>query len=474
MFVDFYTQLSHKGTGLTDHKGVKIHSDTVICLYGVNKSVIVSKFDPNTIIDVLYPDRYLYKGMPDIIELKVVMDKKEYSFGYTSEPQQNLIPVINENRVTSFVSSVDQLKDIPNIIEHFPSGHFCHKVLEKKLSIHPYEQFTHPKFDKASYKESMKFGSISPTNIISEGKPYSIGIEIETFSGYIPVWLRKNLNIDCQYDGSIRDANGNKDTGGEYTTGVLRGDNGFAHLYKIVYELSRRCKINNTCSIHVHLGNIIFNKEQTVLLYKVLECIEDELFSMMPASRRVREHCRPMKKLRINLKKRGVPYDILIDKYYDTIVKMVSLGQSAGPKINKSLNHPQGRYCNYDRSTPRYWWCNFVPALFNIKGPGNHTIELRNHSATLEFTKIKNWILICMGIVSYVENFKHDIIDNNNISLKEILYKTYPKKGKYLYSYVQDRKRLFMDSPMSSINEDAEYNPKNNVNEPLASIREIL
>jgi hypothetical protein len=162
-----------------------------------------------------------------------------------------------------------------------------------------------------------------------------------------------------------------------------------------------------------------------------------------------------MKHLSINLKKRGIPYDIMIDRYYNEIVNIISLGKDPGPHINKHLNHPLGHYCNYDRSTPRYWWCNFVPALFNLKGEENHTIEIRNHNATLDFIKIRNWILICLGIVSYVDNFKTNIIyGRKNVSLSDVLLNTFPYKGKYLLGYVNQRTNLFMENPDA---EEREY-----------------
>ena len=469
MFKDSYTGKEHKGVGVTDHQGNKIPSNDIIQLWGRAKTVIVSINDPKVIRDAIYPERYLYTGMDGITPLTAVIDGTRHNFGFTSENINNLVKVINELGKESYCANPEQVLSIENMIEHFPSGCIVHKDVSKHIPVRKYERFKHPKIDPLSYKENMKFGTISPTCLISEGKRYSWGVEIETYEGFIPTYLRSRLNIDCQYDGSILDGNGHKDTGGEYTTGVLIGDNGFTHLYKICYELARRCKINNTCSIHVHIGGVIFNKEYVVLLYKVLEDIENELFSMMPPSRRVREHCRPMKKLNINLKKRGVPYDILIDKYYSIIVKMVSLGQDPGPRINKKLNHPQGRYCNYDRNTPRYWWCNFVPTLFNIKGKDNYTIEIRNHSASFNFTKIKNWVLICMGIVSFVENHQKEILVGSKVSIFDIIRTTYPGKGDYLIKYIKSRIKMFEEPASAALYEVEEYKPANNLNADIPS-----
>jgi len=475
MFTDFYTKQQYKGVGISDINGHKIYQGDAVQVYMAPKSVIVSKNDPNIIIDSIYPDRYLYPGITSIVELIVYANSKSYKCGYTASNNPDFVRTLSEDHKEGRAANLSQALAIPNMVEHIPSGMVVHQAIAHRLPAKKYERFPHPKFDKSSYKECMKYGAISPTYLISEGKQYSYGVEIETYTGYVPSYIRKDLNIDCQYDGSVTDSSGHKDTGGEYTTGVLRGDMGFAHLYKICYELSKRCKINNTCSIHVHLGDIIFNKEFVVLSYKLCESIEKELFDMMPESRRHREHCRPMKKLNINLKQRGIPYDILIDQYYDTIVKLISLGHSASKTINKHFNHPTGRYCNYDRSTPRYWWYNLVPTLFNLKGEGNHTLEIRNHSATLDFIKIRNWVLICMGIVSFVENHKREIIRSSSISVKSIMKIAYPNKGEYLASYIEKRTSMFTNVEQGRAFEDREYEEKYNRNEIInPGIKQIV
>jgi len=466
MFTDFYTQKKYKGVGVTDINGHKICIDDVIPIYRTPKGTIVSRFDPAIFHDAIYPNRILYAGISSTKELVVESAGRKYQFGLISADNNDAVLVINENGQEGRTATLEQALSIPNMVEHIPYGAVVHKSMLGKLPTRKYERFPHPKFDKTSYKECMKYGAISPTYLISEGKQYTFGVEAETYTGFIPPYVHRDLNIDCQYDGSVTDSSGHKDTGGEYTTGVLKGDMGFAHLYKICYEISKRCKVNNTCSIHVHLGNIIFNKEFVVLSYKLCESIEKELFNMMPESRRHREHCQPIKHLNINLKQRGIPYDILIDKYYDSIVKIISLGKAAGPNINKKFNHPAGRYCNYDRSTPRYWWYNLVPTLFNLKGEGNHTLEIRNHSATMDFIKIRNWILICMGIVSFVENHKREIIRSPSISIKTIMKTVYPNKGTYLSDYITNRTELFdrsIHGNQSEI-ENMEYDDNHNKN----------
>ena len=197
----------------------------------------------------------------------------------------------------------------------------------------------------------------------------------------------------------------------------------------------------------------------------------------MPPSRIRREHCRPIKRIPMNFGKSPHPYKILIDEYYAKIIKVLSLGKEPSRTINKRYGHPAGKKCGYDRSTPRYWWLNFIPAVFNLKGKGNETIEFRMHSGTLSFEKIKNWILICMAILSYAENNKHEIIKRDNITLEEILKASFKGKGSYLFNYIEHCKALFngSDKDACKFNEEKEYMQRiSSVFNSQASIKEVI
>lgn len=392
------------------------------------------------------------------------------------------------------------MRNYPSIVIPYPDDntHQCHHIVSETLAkqiglkeskydgfyYHPsctkaspkpikYRTFPVPVIDKTSRADLVKYGAYSPTFLITEGKKFSFGIELETSAGYISDYHRKDLNMQCVYDGSILDDNGRKHIGGEYVTGVLSGDNGLRHLYKITNTLSARCSLNNTCSVHVHLGGIDFNKEMIVLLWKVNQLLEDELFSMMPASRLTRAHCRRMKKVNFNFKKPGVSYKMNIDNYFDKIFRIVSLGPGPSKDVNKNFNHPAGSNCGYDTSTPRYWWINFVPAMFNLKGKENYTIEYRMHSASLNFTKIKNWILIVMGITSLCIDHKRFVIDSKKITLDDVMRLTFPKKAQYLIDYIDQRKKLFADRN-NNLSEKAEYIVDKDAKSNNKTVRETL
>ncbi len=293
-----------------------------------------------------------------------------------------------------------------------------------------------------SSQTPFKFGEKSATNSILEGKNYTFGIEIETSSGIIPKQESQFLNMKSEYDGSIMGDNGEKAFGGEYVTGILKGDSGFMHLNKILSTLNKYCEINRTCSFHIHLGNIDFNKENIVFMWMVLKTLEKELFSIVPKSRRTNAYCGKMNNSGKYINVDEHDYYNSIEKSYSNIVNIVSLGKANGQTINKDVCHPSGRNCGYDKSTPRYWWINFVPTLFSLSGIKGHTIEMRLHSASMNYIKIKNFILLFAGILSFVENHKRDIM-KNNYDLSSILKTVYKNKGTYLANYYKERKKLF-------------------------------
>lgn len=95
-------------------------------------------------------------------------------------------------------------------------------------------------------KSKIKYGEESSTYLITEGKRYTFGIEIETHEGYLPDYFFKEFNLIHTYDGSIKNDKGQK-SGREFVTGVLKGDSGIIHLQKICNELARRTKVNKSC-----------------------------------------------------------------------------------------------------------------------------------------------------------------------------------------------------------------------------------
>lgn len=308
---------------------------------------------------------------------------------------------------------------------------------------------------------NLTMGVDSLTHLILENKRYTFGIELETCEGRLESEDVTDLNIKAVHDGSLRDADGNT-PGGEYVTGILYGDSGFKQLNEICKTLSNKCKINNQCGVHVHIGNMNWNKEDVVYSYILAELLENSIFNILPKSRRSNNYCRRLTPLLLDKttylfsSPSNSDYLAKIDEFYNLIHKEVSgLNTNDGPtdKINKNTNHPKGSKCGYDKLSQRYCWLNYVTLLFNTKEINDsHTLEFRNHGATLNFTKIKNWVKICIAFVHFVENFKNIIksgkfIDKDgktySLDLELIIVMSYPKTARPLIEYIRERKELF-------------------------------
>lgn len=425
-------------------------------------------------------------------------DKWTYDDVYISCPDFEAI-VMNEKTDSIHIADRDEAIKC-GFIESLKDGMFYTSEEAKAKLESQYRPISYKRFgikdaqeDRLTTKEQIKYGMYSPTDIITQNKGYSFGVEIETSAGYIAQHLYKNLNMKSVQDGSILDARGRKTfddgnyIGREYVTGVLRGDAGFKQLEKICNTISRRCSVNKTCGVHVHVGGLEFTKEKLVLIYKLAKAIEDDIFSLLPPSRRGNEYCTDLKKFKFDLstKDSKEEYDIKIDEYYISLFKHLA-GTTPSKRYNKEKQHPRGARAGYDRSHPRYDWLNFMPAMFNIRDVRkydpttkkekivSYTLELRNHSGTTNYTKIKNWVLITMAMVYCAESAKTAIIDNKIKSVDDMLKHAYRgNRLTKLLRYTEKRRNLF-NGEKATDNEKKDYvkvQPKSVVD---ASFKELV
>ncbi len=336
-------------------------------------------------------------------------------------------------------------------------------------------------------KHNIAMGVESPTNLVLEHIPYTFGVEIETCLGLIPHKEYTDLNMSSLYDGSLKDEDGVA-RGGEYVTGVLVGDAGVSQLRKIVSTLVKNgCKVNNKCSVHLHIGSCNFNKENLLSMYLLGLLVEDEFFSMFPRSRKLNVYCRQLtdvfKKEDYqslanieNLSK--IEYENLINKLFDLrfynyvatgkepILNRIETANKPDRRFNKLTSHPGGAKCGYDKNMQRYCWLNFVTCLYSNKGPKAKTLEFRLHNGTLNFKKILAWLKICMAFTWFAENHKKSIFKGYYtdeygkqlaIDLNLILKLAYPKSNQVLINYVDERKVLFLPETQI-VSEIEEYN----------------
>lgn len=406
--------------------------------------------------------------------------------------------------LVSYTQSAEHLNEQPKVMIFHPSGslplldltaitalrekgNYSYGVFAKQSLFHPScrdmdKPVTYRKFEniqrlllsgknsllsvKETFAYNISMGMISPTNRVLEGHDYTYGVEIETSHGKVSNY--KDLNANCVYDGSLKDEHGNC-YGGEYVTGVLRGDMGLLHLKKITERLvSSNCGVNNKCSIHIHIGNINWSAEQIMLAWALGCQLEDELFTMMPHSRRNNEFCQLLKAkypLEIDFKglKSLTPLDekISTQRIYNDIYSLVVSGTHSMPNAdcNKMSNHPEGAKQRYNHNAQRYCWLNFVPLMFNIRDNNDaRTIEFRCHSSTLNYKKIENWLKICVSFVSLIDNHSKVYKQGKIGKLADVINLAFPKTGSSLNTYVAERKKKFQSQREAKITENDEYN----------------
>ena len=304
-----------------------------------------------------------------------------------------------------------------------------------------------PSWDRKDLKKDYEMGVISPSFVKTEGKRYSFGLELETISGILPIYVDDYLNYLSIRDGSLKDEDGNE-YGLEYVSGVLIGDTGLLQAKRLCNELTKRCIVNKKCGVHVHLGGTKFNNELVVYLYKLCLIVEKELFNMMPLSRRKNEYCKKLKPINMRFTEEDLndpsKYNSLIEEYYTQIYTYVSAtGELPSSKANKKTQHPLGAKCGYNHNTARYCWMNFVPTIFDTRGNGHNTIENRLMAGSTNFNKVKNWILLNMGLLWFAENHKRLIALNQDITLSYIMELAYPKNHMEIVEYIQLRTSKF-------------------------------
>jgi hypothetical protein len=214
-----------------------------------------------------------------------------------------------------------------------------------------------------------------------------ISIEVENYNHS----TRRHWKIVT--DGSI-----NGDLGFEVVSPVLKGETGLAEAKKVCdVLLSCGAKVNKSCGFHVHFDATNLSIADWRNLYKNYITLESEIDSIMPLSRRGNnnQYCRSL-----TSKCRTKELTFAAIEQAQTVQQLSSL--VAGTRYVK----------------------------VNAESFMRHgTVEFRQHSGTVEFEKVCNWIKICGSL-----------IDKSKATLVNTLQEVLPST---LVTYVNQRKRKF-------------------------------
>ena len=202
------------------------------------------------------------------------------------------------------------------------------------------------------------------------------GIEIEAYN--ITYTTLKNAltaaGINCQSEGYnhatrgywkiVSDASLQGNNTFELVSPPLQGEAGIEEL-KTVCRVLKECnaKINKSCGTHIHFDAANFNLQTWKNLFKNYKRLENVIDNFMPNSRRANNntYCKSLDSFRN------------FDQQIDSSTSIQNIADFFGSRYYK-LN-PQ----SYSR---------------------HKTIEFRQHSGTIEFAKISNWIYFLNNLVN--------------------------------------------------------------------------
>lgn len=156
--------------------------------------------------------------------------------------------------------------------------------------------------------------------------------------------------------------------GFEVVSPVLRGKNGLEQLKKVCEALRQiGSRPDRQCGLHVHLGTGDFGEDPQIwkALYRNYATLEETIDSFMPASRRgsANQYCQSMRVRDLEQK----------------LERATTLRE-----IERSVT-----------GTSRYFKLN-SQSFWRHK-----TVEFRQHSGTIDYDKIANWIEFCARFVEY-------------------------------------------------------------------------
>lgn len=272
---------------------------------------------------------------------------------------------------------------------------------------------------------------------------YSYGFEFETVLGTIPNAEAFKHGLIPLRDGSI--------SGLEYATIPLSGKSDFLSLIQSLKLLKKRTLFDDSCSLHLHIGNVPRTESFILAFYKLLFNIQEEYFEMFPVHKQFN--------LGIKRKSYSAPFPVSnlltqLDKCinesnirtnFDVLHSWLTETPTGNyPGLNSIKAHP--RDPNNDRKWEihtRYYFINLIPLIFGNK----QTIEFRIHKPTYDETSILYFALLNTMLIEFT--IKHEkvilsnLLNDNHYNLAHIIESTskYNELTSALLDYANKRRR---------------------------------
>ena len=283
-----------------------------------------------------------------------------------------------------------------------------------------------------NYEAIHSFNLFKDVQVITETKEYwaskylknfSFGFEFETSCGYIP-------QMECFRNGLIPLRDGSI-SGLEYSTVVLRGNEGLNLLHQQLEQLKKHCTFNKECSLHIHVGGFPVKKQEIFNLYKVAKVFEKKIAPYMPKWTFSTRY----------YKETGKDY---CKKLWDDVTSFENLFITiAEHRYSGSLfdAHPADTERQQKwRIASRYRWMNLVNMMC-YDGP--KTVEFRFLRPTFDETKIIFWLLLLTGIMQYAINLSKEDVDIDeelkSFTLRRFIDKIFePSDAKQMKLFLKD------------------------------------
>lgn len=245
---------------------------------------------------------------------------------------------------------------------------------------------------------------IIETNIpykLAEYMPYTFGIEFETSMGYVP-------QDKCFKDGLIPLRDGSI-SGLEYSTIVLKGNEGLNLLHQQIRDLKAYTSFNKECSLHIHFGNYPITEKHLYILYKACLVFQNSIARYVPSltfesgryKRNGKNYCNPL------------PEFYNFSEIYKYMTDRPFFGDFTQPHPSDITKTAKWKI------SQRYYCVNFINALC-YKGP--KTIEFRFLRPTYNFRVIYLWLAIFNALLQKSE----DVVNNYNTVCNTILFEDLP------------------------------------------------
>lgn len=374
-----------------------------------------------------------------LIEGVIRFDGNEAVKGFFDLSTSNLstiITLVNGDKLYVMDESIIPL----SYREVISKGEYAH------ISRYKARDFVKLKLVDQKYKESLSYDSKGITGIYSDlfKKNYNpiicphiesyaksigdltFGLEFETVKGVIPEHKLKSLPLIPLRDGSIQ--------GLEYVTIPLNGKIGIQAVIDSIKELNKRTEYDDSCALHLHIGNVPRTPEFITAFYKLTAHYQDEMFAMFPLYKKYnfgvkrKNYSKPFPvnlispqispKINVKNSKEVIDGFSPIFDYLAEVAKFRDYGND----LANVGGHPKDPGGNAKWNiTTRYYAVNFIPLIF-----GNHqTIEFRIHTPTYDAAKILNFLFMCSYLINYTIKNTSTILENstffNNNSLSSLL-----------------------------------------------------